>query len=248
MALKALQLDDTLAEAHASLAYRESALDWNWTEAEREFQRAITLNPSYVTAHHWYAYHLASMGRLEEALSEISKAQQLDPLSSIINTDVGQILYFSRRYDEAIAKYLKVLEVDPKFGVAHQRLAEAYNQKQLHNEAIAEFQTAFSLDSARYNPDYAGILGYSYAMAGKRDEALKIAEKLKPVAEVRDRYADLALVYVGLDWKDLAFECLDKSVKAHEGFLALLQVEPMFDNLRSDPRYIELLRRMNLLT
>jgi DNA-binding winged helix-turn-helix (wHTH) protein/TolB-like protein/Tfp pilus assembly protein PilF len=242
MALKALQLDDTLAEAHASLAYRESALDWNWTDAEIEFQRAIKLNPSYVTAHHWYAYHLATMGRLEEALSEISKAQQLDPLSSIINTDVAHILYISRRYDEAIAKCLKVLETDPSFSTAHVRLAEAYAEKQMHKQAIAEFRKALDLDPRQYIP----MLAYAYAKAGQRDEALKILADFQPTAEVRNRSTDVALIYSGLNWKDLAFEWLEKAFKTHEGYLALLQVEPKFDNLRSDPRYLDLLRRMNL--
>jgi DNA-binding winged helix-turn-helix (wHTH) protein/TolB-like protein/Tfp pilus assembly protein PilF len=245
MALKALELDDTLAEAHASLAYRKSAEDWDWTGAETEFQRALALNPSYATAHHWYAYHLASMGRLGEALSEMLKAQQLDPLSLIINTDVGHILYLSRRYDEAISRYLSVIEIDPSFIVARWRLAEAYSQNHMHKEAVAEFKKAIGMDAGKY-PSNAATLGYAYAIAGEKNEALRIVAALEPVAETRHYASAMAVIYSGLDWKDLAFIWLQKGLRDHSGSMALLQVEPMFDNLRSDPRYAELLRQMNL--
>jgi tetratricopeptide (TPR) repeat protein len=185
------------------------------------------------------------MGRLDEALSEIMKARDLDPASLIINTDVGHMLYLSRRYDEAIARYLKVLETDGSFIMAHWRLAEAYAQKRLFAESIAECQKAISLDTGRF-PLNAGALGYCYAIAGQKDEALRMLEAIRPLAASRHSGFDVGLIYAGLNWKDLAFESLQRTITDHDGRAALLRVEPMFDNIRSDPRYIDLLRQMNL--
>ena len=241
-AMKALEIDDTLVEAHTSLAYAKSAIDWDWQSAEAEFRRAIEINSNYALARHWYAFHLVSLGRIDEAIAEIKQAQEIDPTSLIINTDVGHILYFACRYDEAIAQYLKVLEMDPDFRVAHWRLGEAYERKDLYSKAIAELRKGLERSSD------AGVLtwlGHAYAVSGQRDEALKIIAQLKGRPKMDYAYA-LALIYTGLGEKDQAFTWLQKAFEAHEGAMAVIQAEPMLDDLRSDYRYIELLRRMKL--
>ena len=240
-ALKALEIDDTVAEAHTSLAYYEGAVEWNWSGAELEFQRALELNPNYSTAHHWRAYNLAAMGRLDESVAEIKRAQELDPLSLIINTDMGHLLYLSRRYDEAITQYRKVLEMDPNFRVAHWRLGETYAQKRMYAEAIAELQQALNLDRDDRSPE--AWLGYARAAAGERDEALEVVAHLKMISKAP---LGMAMIYAGLEDKDQAFTWLQKAVKQREADLALIQVEPMFDSLRADPRYDDLLQRMKL--
>jgi len=245
LALKALSIDDRLAEAHASLAYYQSAVEWNWAEAELEFQRAISLDPEYATARHWHAYNLVSLGRLDEALSEIKTAESLDPVSVIIKTDVGHILYFARRYDEAATQYLKALAVDPNFRVAHWRLGEAYIQMKRHEEASAELQKAISLDSAKDSEIYVW-LACALAAANQRQEAMQILNRRKPDAELYHQTYSIALVYSALGDKDSAFAWLEKSVGFREGLLALIKVEPLLENLRGDPRYANLLRRVNL--
>src|SRR5438477_1649082 len=240
-ALKALEIDDTLAEAHTSLAYAKSALEWDWQSADAEFRRAIEINPNYLTAHHWYAYHLVAMGRLDEAAAEIRRAQEIDPTSLIINTDLGHILYFGRRYDEAIAHYREVLEMDPNFRVAHWRLGEAYERKGLYTESLAELRKALELAD-----DLAvSWLGHAYAVSGRKGEALKIIAQLKRRPKVDYAYY-VALIYAGLGEKDQAFQWLQKAFEAHDGAMAVIQAEPMLDDLRSDPRYRDLLRRMKL--
>jgi DNA-binding winged helix-turn-helix (wHTH) protein/TolB-like protein/Tfp pilus assembly protein PilF len=241
-ALKALELDDTLAEAHTSLAYYEGAVDWNWPGAEAEFERALALNPSYSTAHHWHAYNLAAMGRLDKAIAEITRAQELDPLSLIVNTDAGHMLYLSRRYDEAIGQYRRVLEMDPHFRVAHWRLGECYAQKRMYTEAIAELQQAISLDLNDRSPE--AWLGYTRAAAGQRDQALEVLAQLKMTSKAP---LGVAMVYAGLEDKDQAFNWLQKAFLQREADLVLVQVDPIFDSLHADPRYLDLLRRMKLV-
>jgi tetratricopeptide (TPR) repeat protein len=241
-AMKALEIDDTLAEAHTSLAYAKSAIDWDWQGADTEFRRAIEINPNYLTAHHWYAYHLAAVGRLDEAILEIKRAQEIDPLSLVINTDVGHILYFARRYDEAIAQYRKVLEMDPNFRVAHCRLGEAYERQGSYSEAIAELSEALEPSE---DPGVLAWLGHAYATAGRRAEASKIIARLRTRPKMDYAY-QMALIYAGLREKDQAFACLQKAFETHNGAMAVIKTEPMLDELRSDPRYEDLLRRMKL--
>jgi DNA-binding winged helix-turn-helix (wHTH) protein/TolB-like protein/Flp pilus assembly protein TadD len=242
-AMKALEIDDTLAEAHTSLAYAKSAIDWDWQSAEAEFRRAIEINPNYPLARHWYAFHLVSLGRIDEAIAEIEQAQEIDPTSLIINTDVGHILYFAHRYDEAIAQYLKVLEMDPDFRVAHWRLGEAYERKGLYSKAIAELR-----ESLERSNDAGALtwLGHAYAVSGQKDEALKIIAQLKGYRPEIDYAYYLALIYEGLGEKDEAFAWLQEAFDTHDGAMAVIQAEPMLDDLRSDHRYMELLRRMKL--
>lgn len=243
MALRALALDDTLAEAHASLAYFMSAVEWDWQGAEREFQRAIALDPSYVTARHWHAYHLAALGRLDEALAEIRHAQKLDPVSPIIATDVGHILYFARQYDQAIEQYRKALELEPKFGVAHWRLGEAYAVKGMYREALVALQEAAALGDFR--PAW---LAYTYGRAGERDKAQYLRNEVQGLIRTDGlNYAySLALINMALGDHGAAFDSLEDAYRAHSGELVLIKVEPMLDPLRSDPRYSALLRRMGL--
>jgi DNA-binding winged helix-turn-helix (wHTH) protein/Tfp pilus assembly protein PilF len=240
LARKALSLDDTLAEAHTSLAYFLSALDWNWSEAETEFRRAIQLDPNYVTAHHWYAYHLASMGRLAEAKDEIKRAREIDPSSLIINTDLAHILYLQRNYTQAIIQCQRVVEMEPNFAAAHQLLAEACAQKDMFDEALAESQRASELGL-----DMKQLTAYVYAASGQREKAQQIIDELKE--EVRRgelNEVGIAWTYAALGEQDLAFRWLEEGYRRRIGGLALLKVEPRFERLHTDPRFAELLRRM----
>lgn len=242
---RALELDDTLAEAHASLAYYIGAIEWDWPGAEKGFQRAIELNPGYATARHWYAYHLAAMGKLEGALAEIRRAQELDPLSLIIKTDIGHILYLARQFDEAIAQYRQVLEMDANFAVAHWRLGEAYTEKRMYREAIAEFNEAKKLGV----PTPVGWLGYAQATAGQKGEAQRSIAELKKLAPRQggSYWYQIAVVYTGLGDHEQALAWLEKTYEAHDaGEMALIKVDPRLEDLRSEPDFINLLRRMNL--
>jgi TolB-like protein/Flp pilus assembly protein TadD len=242
---KALQIDETLAEAHASLAYAKEEYDWDVAGAEREYKRAIELNPNYATAHQWYALHLAVRGRYAEAIAEIKLAQELDPLSLIINTNVGWVFYFARQYNEAVEQCRKTLELDPNFAAAHWMLGQAYRQKDMYEEAIAEFQKAVSLSQG--GPVQVAVLGHGYAVAGQRSEAQKILNELKELS--KRRYFPpyfIALIYVGLDDKNQAFAWLEKAFVERSANLTVLPAEPMFDPIRSDPRFQDLLRRVGL--
>lgn len=245
LALKALAIDPGLAEAHATLAYYMSAVEWDWFGAEREFQKSISLDPSYATARHWHAYNLASLGRVEEAVSEIKKAEAADPLSPIIKTDVGHMLYFSRRYEEAIDQYLKALQLEPEFRVAQWRLGEAYIQMRRYDEAVNHLQKAVTLEGAKMSGVEAWV-AYARAVGDDRSEALKILNRLKNEADLRRWCYHVAMIYAGLGDKDSSFAWLDKSLGYREGQLAAIKVEPMFDNLRDDSRFAHLLERLKL--
>lgn len=242
LAKKALAIDDTCAEAHTSLAYYKGAVEWDWEGAEFHFRRAIELNPHYATARHWHAYNLASLDRMDEALAEIREAHRLDLASAPIATDMGQMLYFAKKYDEAIAQYRTVLERSPDFSQARLRLAEAYAQKQRWNDALAELEEVNRLKKHRIPAWFA----YTYALGNRRDEAIRILNRLKTDAELMKRTFEIAVIYASLGDKDSAFAWLEKSLENHEGNIALIKVDPVFDNLRSDARYSVLLRRMNL--
>ena len=244
-AAKALEIDDTLAEAHASLAYAKAFYDWDWLDVEREFKRAIELNPNYAMGHLWYAGgYLAAMGRLEEAITESKRAQDLDPLLLIINAFHGWWLYFARQYDQAIEQERKTLELDPNFAPAHWVLGQVYEQQERFEVAIAEFQEAVTHSGG--STMMRAALGRAYAVAGKRDEALKMLNELKERA--KRSYVSpvgIAIIYVGLGEKEQAFSWLEKAYEDRSTWLIFLKVEPRFDPLRSDPRFQSLLRRMN---
>jgi eukaryotic-like serine/threonine-protein kinase len=244
-AKKALETDDSLAEAHNSLAWTKLAFDWDWMGAEREFKRAIELNPGYAITHHWYAECLAGMGRYAEALAEIRQAQELDPLSLIISSIVGWVFYFDRRDDQAIAEFRKTLELDPNFWVAHWTLGRAYEQKAMFVEAIAEIQKA--IDFSGGSPLSLAALGHTYAVWGRRAEAERVLNELKESS--KQGYISpygIAAIHAGLGEKDQAFIWLEKAYEERSGWLIWLRAEPISDPLRSDPRFQDLLRRIGL--
>jgi TolB-like protein/DNA-binding winged helix-turn-helix (wHTH) protein/Tfp pilus assembly protein PilF len=242
-AIKALALDDSLGEAHTSLAFAMDLYDWDWESAEKEYKRAITLNPGYATAHHWYAWHLIVMGRNSEGIFELRKAESLDPLSLIISADLADALCIAHLYDESVQQSRKTLEMDPNFALAHYQLGQAFQQKHLYEEAIAELQRAIELSgrSAAFDSN----LAYAYAASGRRDQAMKIVQEL----ETRHRQhssadANIALIYVGLGNSDQAMIWLNKAYQAR--FNPSILLRPAFDPLRSDARFQDLLHRIGL--
>ena len=239
-ATKALELDNTLGEAHTSLAFSLDLFDWDWASAEREFRRAIELNPGYATAHHWYAWHLSEMGRNREAIAEMRKAQNLDPLSLIISADVAEILLVAHSYDQAIEQSRKTIDMDPNFAVAHYELGQALVQKHMYKEAIAELQKAIELSGG--STTCTSNLAFAYAASGRRKEAVKILSDLKNRS--KQNASEIALMYVGLDEKDQAMTWLEKAYE--ERFNPSILLRPAFDPLRSDPRFQNLVRRIGL--
>ena len=245
-AVKAVETDETLAEAHVSLAHITFYYPHDWVGAEREYRRAIELNPNYGTAHHWYAVCLMFSGRLDEALAEIKRAQQLDPLSLATNTSFGWVLWARRQYDLSAEQLRKTLEMDPNFALAHYRLGRTYAHNKMYEEAITEFQQAFKLSGG--GPLAVAGLGETYAMSGKRSEAMKVLAQLQELSSKRfvSPY-HIAVIYANLGQKDQAFVWLEKSYEEHEGSQVLLKVDPGLDSLRSDPRFTKLLSRVGLL-
>jgi TolB-like protein/DNA-binding winged helix-turn-helix (wHTH) protein/Flp pilus assembly protein TadD len=235
-ALKALELDETLAEAHTSLALIKVYYDHDNLGAEREFRRAIELNPSYATAHHWYSEYLATVDRQAEAMAEIKRAQELDPLSLVINTTLGERLYYARQYDAAICQLLKTLEIDPDFSLARFALALAYEQKGGYAEAVQELARAKG--RAGGGVQYAGALGHTYAVSGRQVEAREILNELlrtRPEASY-----EIATIYAGLGEKQRALEWLRKSPKKY--LTGIMKADPRWDGLRSDPKFEDLFR------
>ena len=243
-ALKAIELDGTLAEPHVSLAHVKYYYDRDWPGAEREFKRAIELNPDYPQAHHWYAIYLVWSGRTNEGLAEIRRAQELDPLSLPISMTLGWLLCDAGRTDEGIEELRKTLEMDPAFIVAHHRLALCYERKGAYDGAIAEYEKVIDLGAKVLGT--AG-LGQAYAMAGKRNEARQELAKLQELSKQRNAWPSLfAYIYAALGDKDQAFAWLDKSIDEHDLVTARLKVDARFDNLRSDPRFAEIVKRVGL--
>ncbi len=244
-ALWALQIDNTLGEARTSLAYIELIYDWDWVKSQEDFKRAIEFNPNYAQAHHWYALYLAVMGRQLESIAEMKRAQKLDPLSSIVNTSVGWMLYYSRRYDEAIGQFRKVLELDPDFFVTHWELGLAYEQKGMYEEARSEFERARTL-----SPDNTVILaslGYVYALSGRRTEALEILNELTKLSKQRfvSPYV-IGELNVGLGANDQALKWFEEAYHQRDNWLIFLKVDPRLDAIRSSARFQALLSRLGL--
>jgi len=243
-ALKAIEIDGTLAEPHVSLAHVKYYYDRDWPGAEREFKRAIELNPNYPQAHHWYAIYLVWVGRTNEGLAEIRRAQELDPLSLPINMTLGWCLCDAHQMDEGIDQLRKTIEMDPGFLVAHNRLALCYERKGMYDAAIAEFQKISDLGAKSLA---IAELGQAYAASGKRGEAQKALAELQELS--KQRYISpsvFALIYAALGDKDQAFAWLDKSIDEHDLVTARLKVDARFDNLRSDPRFAEIVKRVGL--
>jgi TolB-like protein len=245
MALKALEMDDSLAEAHTSLAYARWLGDLDWVGAEREFKRALELKSSYVMAHEWYAEYLAALGRHDEALAAIKKAQQLDPLSVPVNRAVGWVVYFSRRFDLAIEELRKTLGMDPEFLGARLVLWWALLAKGAHDEAIADIRKEVEKPGLRTMKKL--MLGYACALSGRLEEAGGILWELQPKIEGENRLALLAaMLFIAMDDKDRAFEQLERAFQIREPGLVFLRVAPWADPLRSDKRYQSLVERLGL--
>ena len=245
-ALHALELDDTLAEAYTSLAFVQGIYDWHWSESERNYRRAIELNPSYSTAHCWYATDcLTPIGRLDEALKEIRTAQQLDPLSQIIACCLGEIMMLSGRYDDAIREYFKTLELDPHFYKGYAGIGRCYVLKGMYTEAIALFEKARSL--AGDLPTLMGPMGQSYALAGMEQEARKQLQRLEDLAERRYvASCTTAMLHYYLGDRQRALQLLEQGVEQHESQVILFGIHPVYRELRSEPRFQALVERVGL--
>jgi TolB-like protein/DNA-binding winged helix-turn-helix (wHTH) protein/Flp pilus assembly protein TadD len=241
--MKALALDDSLAEAHASLAFVTLYYDRDWADAEREFRRAIELNPNYANGRHWYAEFLSLVGRHAEAIAEAERARELDPLSNIINTWVGSRYFFARQYDKAIEQYRNAAEMDPGFVPVHLVLGHALEQKHMYQEAIAELEKAVNLSGG--SPVYMASLAHAYGVAGRQSQAKKLFNDLRNLS--KQRYVssyDLALASLGIGETDQAFTLLARAVEERSPRAAFLGVDPRFDGLRSDARFKDLMIRI----
>jgi TolB-like protein/Flp pilus assembly protein TadD len=243
-AVKALELDGLLAEAHASLAYAKMVYDHDWRGAEESFKRAIEVDSSYATAHHWYGEYLAAVGRIDESILETRRALQLDPLSPAINMDLGEKLYYSGQYDQAVEQLRKTNELFPDYPIAYQRLGQAYTQIAKYPEAIAAFQKFDQLSGGQSRIALARM-AYTHARAGRRDQTQAILTKLQQAGQPIDSYW-LAVIYTGLANLDQAFAALQKSREERSYQFVFLKVDPWFDAVRSDSRYSDLLRRTGL--
>ncbi len=243
-ALTALRLDDTLGEAHAALAY-VSRIEWDWQRAEAEFRHAIELAPNYATAHHWYSELLRDLGRFDEASREIQRAQELDPLSPVINLVAALVLVFQGRHDQAIGVLNTVLDLNPKFGAARLSLGELYLLKQMYTEALNEFQTTRA--SAGNTPYGLGDLGCAYGLSGRADEARKVLDELTGfLQQGYEVQADIAFVYHGLGDRGKTLDWLEKALDARNEWILSLRIDLFWQNLHSEPRFVALLKRMAL--
>jgi len=243
-AMQALNLDDSLGEAHTSLGLVKEHFEWDWAGAEKEFKRAIELNPNLATAHHWYGDYLTNMGRFDEGIAETKKAQELDPLSLIINTTVGWQFYLSGRNDSAVEQLHKVLDIDPKFSPARRILEEVYAHMGKFKEAVAEREKALSLSGG---PELTASIEEDFTKSGYKGVLQSWLDGLTELS--KHSYVSsysIAESYMRMDQKQKAFEWLEKAYEEHDSGLVSLAVEPMFENIRPDPRFKEILRRMKL--
>ena len=244
MAEKALELDDSLAEAHTSLAAAYE-YEWNWPEAENQYRRAIELNPNYATAHHWLAAYLISRLRSDEAIREMKLAQELDPLSLIINTSLGRVFYGAKQYDRALEQLRKTIDMDPNFPEAHFQLAMVYEQKRMYPEAIAEFQKSVELFQ---DPTMVAWVGRVYALSGRRAEAERIVAELEEQSKHKHVPPyPLAALHAALGEKDRAFEYLEKVYDERSYYVVFLNIDSIFEGMRSDARFQDLLARTGLM-
>jgi tetratricopeptide (TPR) repeat protein len=240
-AQQALTIDDTLAEAHTSLA-AACEYEWDWKNAEAEYRRAIELNPNYATAQQWYGVFLSSHQRNEEAISRLKESLELDPLSLIINTSMGRAYFAARQYDRAIEQLRKTLEIDPNFAEARFQLAMVYEQKKMYREAEAEFTRCVELFA---DPAIRAWLGRVYALEGRRRDAERILTEMHEVA--MQKYVSpypLATVYAALGDRDRAMELLNKVFEERSYYVVWLNVDPIWDGMRGDRRFAELLERI----
>ena len=246
-ALKALEIDDMLSEAHASMAFNKMLYEWDWESAEKEFKRAIELNPKYSTAHHWYAFYLFFRVRFDEAIAEMEKALELDPFSLIINCDFGWVLYYARQYDQSIEALQKTLEMDPNFVSAHSFLGRVYLQKSMYKEALSEFQK--EKDPSRgWMQNVETLIGIAHMRMNKKKMAQQILDDM--IERTKQEYVSpyhIALLCTTLGENDFGFEWLDKAYKERDHWLLYLNAEPMFDSVRDDSRFTKLLKKIGLV-
>jgi tetratricopeptide (TPR) repeat protein len=243
--MKAIEIDEALAETHAALGWIKMTCDWDWQGSEREFKRALEINANYGTARQWYGEYLAAMGRLDDSIAERRRALEAEPLSLIISATVGRVLYLAAHYDQAAEELRKTVEMDPGFVEAHLYLGWVYEQKEMFPEAIAELQQA--LKTSGGPPRFVSALGHAYAISGQRRMAEESLARLKE--QSKQRYVapyDLAVVYTGLKDRDQTWKYLEMAYQDRSYGIALLRVDPRFDSIRSDSRYQDLLRRMHL--
>jgi TolB-like protein/DNA-binding winged helix-turn-helix (wHTH) protein/Flp pilus assembly protein TadD len=241
--LKALELDSTLGEAHNSLAFILDGFDWDFDSAGKEFRRAIELNPGYATAHHWYAWHLSLLGRYDEAIAEMRKAENQDPLSLIINADLAELLVMAHSYDESIRQSRKTIEMDPNFALAHNQLAQAYLQKHMYDEAVAELRKAVQLSGG--SPTCIANLARAFVACGKRSQAVGLLSDLKKRSNPGySNASEIAMIYASLGDTNQAMNWLEKGYE--ERFNPGVLQRPGFDPLRSDARFLNLVHRVGL--
>jgi TolB-like protein len=239
-ALKALEIDETLGEAHATLGKVKEIYDFDWAGADRDFKRATQLSPAYATARQWSAENLAVRGRFDEAIAEMRRALEVDPLSLIINTNLGYIYFQARRYDQAIEQFRQTLVMDSSFPFAHVMLGRSYVEKRAYQQAFDEFRAGQAFPSLAF-------IGHAYAVSGSREKAHGLLKELRARSERGYvRALVFAAIYAGLGDKDLAFHWLDKGVEERGEFAVWLGTDPLWDSLRSDPRFGDQLRRLNL--
>ncbi len=244
-ALRALELDDTLAEAQTSLATVRFNYDWDWPGAAQGFQRSIELNPSYATAYQRYSLYLMAMGRTKESLAQMNRARELDPLSISMSFSLGWRLYMAHQYDQAIEQLQNTLDMDPNFALPRMVLGQAYEQKGAYPQALAELQKAIS--ASHDSPQMLGALGHFYGASGNRSAAEKVLAQL--MEQSKKQYVSpfyVAIVYAGLSENDKALDWLEKAYKDRSNAIVFSKVDPQLDALRSSPRFKSLLHRLAL--
>lgn len=244
-ALEALRLKPQLAEGYNSLAFANLYYDWDWAAAEQNFRRAIALNPNYAVAHQWYGSYFTMMGRWKEAIAELERAEALDPLSLTVYAISASTYYQAREYNLALKSGQKTLEMDPNFALGHVTLGQIYIRKEMHTEAVAEFQQAVTLTKGA--PYMIALLAHAYALSGKKDEARRLLGELDSLA--KRRYVSSyhrALIYLTLGQKEQTFKWLNQAIDDRQNIMIFIEHDPRLDELRSDVRFQELLRRVGL--
>jgi tetratricopeptide (TPR) repeat protein len=243
-ALRALELDESLAEAHASLALIKENYDYDWPGSEKEFRRAIQLDPQYATAHQWYAEFLSWQGRFDEAFAESKQARQLDPLSLIIAGDYASILYLSRQYDSTVKQWRSVLELDPNYDRARDVMIPAFLQLGRYDEAVDGINRWAARDEGPWMWAWKAAV---YGRSGHAEEARRALAKLEQISRSRpDRTVTLLIAYSGTGQNERVIGLLQKAYSEHSNAVVQIKVDPMYDPIRSDPRFRDLLRRVGL--
>jgi tetratricopeptide (TPR) repeat protein len=245
-ALKALEIDDNLGEAHNSLAAVKLFYEWDWPAAGREFKRAIELNPNFYTAYEWYAEYLAVMNKIDQAIVEMKRAAELEPFSTSSRVGIARHLYYAKKFDASINHLQQALKLDPNSFLAHAQLGQTYIMKSMYREAITHFEKAVALTGEKEAGMLCG-LGYAYAVSGKQKEARQILNRL--INRSKKEYIPpcyIAGIYVGLGDSDRAFEWLEKAYSDRSEWLPYLNIEHMFEPIRDDPRFGELVEKVGL--